>query len=74
MRIMKSRLALACMFVISIVLTGQSSAQIDPETLVGAWLFDENKGDIAEDASGNGNDGTLDRLEQQIKEACGITE
>jgi hypothetical protein len=38
---------------------GQSSAKIDPETIVGAWLLDDNKGDTAKDDSGNGYDGTL---------------
>jgi len=59
MKVTKSRLTLACVFVISLVLVGQSYARIDPETIVGAWLFDDNKGDTAKDASGNGNDGTL---------------
>ncbi len=59
MKAAKSRLTLACIFVISLALAGQSFARIDPETLVGAWLFDEDGGDTARDASGNGNDGTL---------------
>jgi len=29
------------------------------EGLVGAWLFDDGKGDVAKDFSGNGNDGKL---------------
>ena len=37
----------------------QTEAEIDPETLVGVWLFDEGKGDVAEDLSGNELDGTL---------------
>ena len=36
-----------------------SDADFDPETLVGAWLFDEGKGNTADDASGNDLDGTL---------------
>jgi len=59
MKITKSRLTLVCIFVISLILVGQSFAKIDQETIVGAWLLDENKGDTARDASGNGNDGTL---------------
>ena len=47
MKVTKSRLTLTCIFVISLVLIGQSFAKIDPETVVGAWLFDENKGDTA---------------------------
>jgi len=41
------------------VLTVSSYGKIDPETCVGAWLFDEDDGDIATDSSGNGNDGEL---------------
>jgi hypothetical protein len=36
------------------------SAKIDPETIVGMWLFDEKSGDIAKDSSGRGNDGQLE--------------
>ena len=42
-----------CLFILT------SDAALDPETLVGAWLFDEGKGDVAEDSSGNGLDGAL---------------
>ena len=40
-----------------IVLPGD--ARIDPETCVGVWLFDDGSGEIAQDSSKNGNDGTL---------------
>jgi len=41
------------------VLTASSYAKIDPKTCVGAWLFDEDKGNVAKDSSGGKNDGTL---------------
>jgi len=41
------------------MLTTQSYAKIDPDTIVGMWLFDESKGDEAEDSSGNENVGNL---------------
>jgi hypothetical protein len=41
------------------VLTASSFAELDPETCVGVWLFDEGEGDIAADSSGKGNDGEL---------------
>ena len=44
---------------VSLMFAGISDAKIDPETVVGIWLFDEDKGDTAKDSSGNGNDGTL---------------
>jgi hypothetical protein len=34
-------------------------AKIDPKTVIGIWLFDDGAGNVAEDSSGNGNDGTL---------------
>ena len=41
------------------VLTISSFAELDPETCVGVWLFDEDEGDIAADSSKEGNDGKL---------------
>jgi len=41
------------------LLAGPGQAEIDRETAVGIWLFDEGGGSVAKDASGNGNDGTL---------------
>jgi len=41
------------------VLTASSFAELDPETCVGVWLFDEDEGDIAADSSKEGNDGQL---------------
>ncbi len=34
-----------------------ANAEIDPDTVVGLWLFDEGKGNVATDASENGLDG-----------------
>ncbi len=53
------RLMCAVLMVICLVLTMQSSAEIDKGTIVGSWLFEEGKGDIAKDSSGNGYDGEL---------------
>lgn len=39
--------------------TNQSYAEIDIETIVGIWLFDESEDNIARDSSGNGNDGDI---------------
>jgi len=56
-----TRLTMICISFIIIILmfAGQSYADIDPETVLGIWLLDEGKGEITEDSSGNGNDGTL---------------
>ena len=50
---------LTCLFSIGILFISAASASIDPDTVVGVWLFDEGKGDVASDASGNGLDGEL---------------
>lgn len=44
---------------ISLILAGVSDAKIDTKNIMGIWLFDEGKGDAAEDASGNGNSGEI---------------
>ena len=44
---------------VSLIFAGQSYAGVDPETIVGIWLFDEGGGEVAQDSSGNGNDGAL---------------
>ena len=56
-----TRLTIICIsfIIVSLMFAGQSYAQIDPETVLGAWLLDEGTGNITADASGNGNDGTL---------------
>jgi len=38
---------------------GMGDVHIDPKTIGGMWLFDEDSGNIATDSSGNGNDGKL---------------
>jgi len=56
-----TRLTMICIsfIIVSLMFTGQSYAQIDPDTILGIWLLDEGKGDTTEDVSGNGNDGAL---------------
>lgn len=61
-RIMKVRYLLFSAFILAIisVLVTPSYAKIDPETVLGVWLFDEIiNGDTAEDSSGNDKDGTI---------------
>ena len=43
--------------IISLILTSQSIAALDSETVVGMWLFDRGTGKVAADSSENGNDG-----------------
>ena len=48
-------------FVVALMLTASPSvlAKVDPDTLVGMWLFEEGAGDVAKDTSEAGNDGTI---------------
>ena len=43
-----------------VFLAMEAPAKIDPETIVGMWLFDDRGGDIAKDSSERGNDGKLE--------------
>ena len=38
---------------VNLLLIGIIEAKIDPDTLIGVWLFDENSGNKAKDSSGN---------------------
>ncbi|MHC4174492.1 MAG: LamG domain-containing protein, partial [Planctomycetota bacterium] len=53
----KLLLSVSLALVLGLVLTGAAKAA-DPD-LVGYWKFDETSGTTAQDATGNGNDGTL---------------
>ena len=48
------------LFAISILINSTASAEIDPDTIVGMWLFDEGKGNAATDETGNGLDGEFE--------------
>jgi hypothetical protein len=45
--------------IVSLLFPSVGHAAIDSGTIVGLWSFDEGAGDVAEDSSGNGNDGTF---------------
>ena len=47
------------LMVISLMVSGISSAKVDFRDCVGMWLFDEDKGDVAKDSSSKGNDGEI---------------
>ena len=47
------------LMVISLIFAGQSSAKIDRSAIVGIWIFDEGKGNVAKDSSSNGHDGQV---------------
>lgn len=54
---MKIAMVSISLIFISLMLTVRSNAEIDPKNIVGMWLFDEGKGKVTEDVSGNGNEG-----------------
>ncbi len=58
---LKGKLIVACMgtFAICLIFTGLSYAKIDPASIVGVWLFNDGKDDVAKDSSGNENEGLL---------------
>jgi hypothetical protein len=59
MKITRLTVISASLSVIVLLFTAQGSAKIDPKSVVGIWLFDDGKGAVAKDSSGNGNDGKL---------------
>ena len=44
---------------ITVILTAPGHAKIDPGSVVGLWLIDENEDNIVPDVSGNGHDGAI---------------
>ena len=59
---MNSKLIIAIFSLAAVVVLAASpyaSAKVDPETLVGMWLFEEGAGDVAKDTSAAGNDGDI---------------
>jgi len=61
---MKRLLIATCVFaslVSFLLISVPAFAALDLEGLVGLWLLDDGKGDVAEDSSANKNDGTVDR-------------
>ncbi len=66
-----TRLVCICFIFGCLMLTGQSSAKIDPESIMGMWLFNEGQGDIAKDSSKNGNDGKLTNGPKWVQGKCG---
>ena len=56
---MKATLLCISLIITNLVLVTQIGAKIDLETAMGIWLFDENKGAMAKDLSGNNNHGQI---------------
>lgn len=55
---MRVRMFVSTLLALSL-LANYGNAKIDPDRIVGIWLLDEGKGDVAEDTSENGRKGTI---------------
>ena len=55
--IQKMALVYVSLVVLGIWLSNLGYARIDPDDIIGVWLFDEDSGKTIKDSSGNGNDG-----------------
>ena len=55
---MKRNIFICATLVLSLAIS-YAQAEIDPDKIVGIWLLDEGKGDVAEDASENGREGAI---------------
>ena len=72
MRVIGAFIAMTVLFVAGIWVQ-ESRSEIDPETLMGMWLFDQGKGNVVKDSSANGNDGKIVDAERvEGKEGMGI--
>jgi len=56
---LRAELGLIVVIVMLIGVFAGLTHAIEPEDIVGIWLFDEGKGDVARDSSGNGQDGEV---------------
>lgn len=54
-----STLIAMVVLLIAVVSVRESCGEIDPESIMGMWLFDQGKGGTVKDTSGNGNDGDI---------------
>ena len=60
MKSQSARLTILCVsLIIFLSFTNVSNARIPSDAIVGIWLFDEGKGEVAKDLSGNGHDGEI---------------
>jgi len=70
MRNIAARLILVMMFM-CLMLVGQSIAKVDMGKAVAIWSFDEGKGEILKDTSGNGNDGKFVKVPKWVNGKVG---
>jgi len=72
MRVISTLIAITVLF-ISGIWVQESTSEIDPDSLMGMWHFDQGKGGTVKDSSPNGNDGKIVDAERvEGKEGMGI--
>ena len=72
MRVIRTLIAITVLF-ISGIWVQEGISEIDPESLMGMWHFDQGKGGTVKDSSPNGNDGKIvDAKRVEGKEGMGI--
>jgi hypothetical protein len=57
--VVRLNLVCASLIILGLIISSLGYTKIDPKSVVGMWTFDEGKGDVVKDFSGNGNDGKL---------------
>jgi hypothetical protein len=62
----RSLLVVVVVLFVAGVLASSTHAALDPKTVVGMWLFDDNKGTVASDSSVNKNVGTVKGTAQWV--------
>ena len=68
MKLSQFIVAMMVCYVLTISFSVPSQAsKIDPGTIIGQWLFVEDKGDKAINASGNGHDGQIKGGNKRVK-------
>ena len=72
MKVMSILIAMTVLFILGIWVQ-EGTSEIDPESLMGMWHFDQGKGGTVKDSSPNGNDGKIvDAKRVEGKEGMGI--
>jgi hypothetical protein len=56
---LRSVIVFISLITISLAFVVQTNAKVDPKLAAGTWVFNEGKGDVTKDITGNGNDGIL---------------
>jgi len=69
-----TKLIVVCisLIILGLIFSSPGYTQIGHETIAGMWLFDDGTGEVAEDASGNKNDGEIKGSPKWVKGKFGM--